>query len=90
MWKPKWPKIELPSSRVNITIMPELNFKAISINRKTNVSKLILSNIRNSTNNGTKISSKLRKRMLKPLVNLKIDIPKRLKAIGRLSRKGFL
>jgi len=89
MWKPKWPKTELPSFRVNTTRTPEVNSTVIKPNKRMNVNKLTSNNTRNSTSSGTRISSKPRKKMPKHLVNLKIDTPNRSRAIDRPSRKSF-
>jgi len=55
-----------------------------------NVKKLILSSIKNSINNGMKISFKLKRKMPKLCQNLRTDILLRFKKIEKNLKKNYL
>ena len=69
MWRLRWPRIELPSSNSRTTTADIRSSFSIRLNRERNASRLILSNTKNSTNNGTRIFFKLRKKMPRHLVS---------------------
>jgi len=62
---------------------------SIRIHKERNVSKLISSNTRSSMSNGIKTFSRPKKKMLKPLVSLKIDTPKKLSRTDRFLKRSF-
>jgi len=76
----KWQRIELLSLNNKTTIEDIKNLFSIRPNRERNANKHISSSTRNSINNGTKIYFRPRRKMLRPLESLRIDILLKLKA----------
>jgi len=66
------------------------NLFLIKSNSVMSVRKLILSNIKNSINNGMKTFFKHKRKMLKHCQNLKTDILLRFKRIERSLKKNYL
>ena len=85
----KWPKTELLNSRARTSIEDTRNSSSTRPSKERNVSKLTSNNIKNSTNNGMRISSKPKRKMLKPSVSWKIDTLKRSKRTDRFWRRSF-
>jgi hypothetical protein len=63
--KPKWQKIESLSSRNKICSVNMRSLSLIRLSKERSVNKLILNNIKSLISNGTRISSKPKKKMLK-------------------------
>ena len=86
----KWPKIELQSLRNKIYSVNMKNLFSIRHNKEKSVNRLILNSTKSSTSSGTRISSKPRRKMLKPSANLRIDTLKKSSRIDNSWRRSCL
>ena len=86
----KWPKIESQSLRNKIYSVNMKNLFSIRHNKEKSVNRLILNSTKSSTSSGTRISSKPRRKMLKPSANLRIDTLKKSSRIDNSWRRSCL
>ena len=86
--KLRWPKIESLSSRNKICSVNMRSLSLIKRNKEKSVNRLISNSTKSSTSSGTRISSKPRKKMLRHLVNSKIDTLKKLNRTDNFWKKN--
>jgi len=89
MSRQRWLRIESPSSNSKTTIADIRNSFSIRRSRGRSVSRRILSSTKNSTNNGTRIYSKLKRKMHKPSVSWKLVTLPKSKVIGKSSETSY-
>ena len=81
----RWPRTESQSLSIKITIGVTRSWSSTRLNKERSVNKRILSSTKNSTNNGTRIYTKLKRKMHKPSVSWKLVTLPKSKAIGKSS-----
>ena len=89
MLRQRWLKTESTNLNNKTSIEDMRSSFSTRPSKERNVNRLTSSNTKSSISSGTRISFRLRKKMPKPLVNLKIDIPKRLKRIDKFWKRSF-